>query len=207
MRGTIRPASAMDAADVADVLGAAFVDDVELRAFISGKDRQRRLRTYLEAEARLNLDKGGVIDLFRAADGTVGAAAVWEVPGRQETLWQTMRYAPAMLDGVRARGLLNWTKYRSEFMRLRPAVPHWHLVRLATDAQLRGQGIGTALLAKRLEIIDSTEGVAHLESSSPASARLYGRFGFETVGEFMLPFGARILAMTRFAQNKVTYRP
>jgi ribosomal protein S18 acetylase RimI-like enzyme len=200
--GGIGPAAKADIPEAADVLARAFDDDPELRAFIDGRDRQHRLHLYLAAEARLNLDKGGVIDLYRNAAGEVAGVAVWEPSNARETLGQTIRYAPAMLRGVGWRGLVNWLLYRSDFKRLQPAGPHWHLVRLVTDASSRGQGVGTGLLRHRLEAIDRQGGVAHLEASSAASARLYRRLGFETVGEFRLPPATLILAMTRPTQRR-----
>lgn len=193
----IGPGTEADIPGVAALLGTAFLDDVELRAFLDGAARGRRLTSYLAAEARSILTQGGAVDVARSAGRATLSAAVWEQPGFGETIWQLLRSGPAKLEAVRARGLVNWMLYRSEFMRFRPSEPHWHLVRLATDAGHRGQGLGTALLEMRLELIDRTGVAAHLESSSHASAQLYERLGFAVVGEIRLPAGACILAMTR----------
>ena len=97
-------------------------------------------------------------------------------------------------------GLVNWLRHRSQFARFRPTTPHWHLVRLGTDAAFRGRGVATALLEERLARIDSMGLPAHLEASSPDSARLYARLGFSISGEIRLPGNVSVLAMTRPAR-------
>lgn len=206
----IEPASRGNLPQVAEVLAHAFYDDPELRAFINGKNRAKRLRAYLLAEARLRLANGGAVDIHRDGSGEVVAAAIWEAPYAKETLLRTVRYGPAMLGAVRWRGLLNWLTYRSEFERFQPTSPHWHLVRIGTAESVRGQGVGTALLKGRLAVVDGKGDVAHLESSSPMSERLYRRLGFEAVGSFKLPYGALIVPMTRPSQLRpavVTHHP
>ena len=207
MAGGTGLASKTDIAEIADVLAHAFDSDPELRAFIDGRHRKARLRAYLEAEARLILDTGGVIDLYRNTDGKAVGAAVWDVPDAAETLLQTARRGPAMLAAVGLRGLFNWLTYRSDFKRFQPVSPHWHLVRLATEASSRGQGIATALLAGRLDMIDAEGRIAHLEASNIASARLYERFGFAAVGEFRLPPDTMIVPMTRPARQRAVMAP
>lgn len=197
MAGVTALASKADIPEVAGLLALAFDNDPELRVFVDGRERQTRLRSYLEAEARLILDTGGVIDLYRNIDGKVVGAAVWEVPDATETLLQTMHHGPAMLTAVGLRGLFNWLTYRSDFKHFQPVTPHWHLVRLATEPSSRGRGIATALLGGRLDMIDAEGGIAHLEASSISSARLYERFGFSAVGEFKLPSNTVIVPMTR----------
>lgn len=207
MTGGTGSASRADIPEIVGLLARAFDDDPELRAFVDGQGRQKRLRSYLQAEACLTLDTGGVIDLYRDTDGKAVGAAVWEAPSARGMLLQTVRYGPAMLAAVGLRGLINWLTYRSDFKRFQPARPHWHLVRLATDASARGQGIATALLRGRLDMIDQAGGIAHLEASGPSSARLYERFGFAAVGEFTLPPDTVIVAMTRPAhQHAITAR-
>lgn len=206
----VEPASRDDLPQVAEVLAHAFYDDPELRAFINGKSRAKRLRAYLFAEARLSLANGGAVDIHRDDSGEIVGAAIWEAPYAKETLLRTVRYGPAMLGAVRWRGLLNWLACRSEFERFQPTSPHWHLVRIGTAGNMRGQGVGTALLKGRLAVVDGKGDVAHLESSSPMSERLYRRFGFEVVGSFKLPYGALIVPMTRPSQRRpavVTHHP
>lgn len=196
----IGAASKPDIPDVVSVLARAMRADVSLRTFVDGVALDRRLRTYLAAEASSILEGDGRLDVCRNAGGQILAAAVWEQPDFREMPRQTLRYGPAMLEAVRLRGLRNWLTHRSQFLRLRPLEPHWHLVRLGTDEPFRGRGVGTALLEHRLAKIDVAGDIAHLEASSAASARLYERLGFVAVGEIRLETDT-ILAMTRPAVN------
>ncbi|WP_194949802.1 GNAT family N-acetyltransferase [Actinomyces trachealis] len=63
----------------------------------------------------------------------------------------------------------------------RPEQPHWYLYMVAVAPQARGSGTGTALLRHGLERVDAGDDVAHLESTSPGSRRLYERLGFRQV--------------------------
>jgi ribosomal protein S18 acetylase RimI-like enzyme len=61
--------------------------------------------------------------------------------------------------------------------------PHWHLGPFAVRADLRGKGIGTALLGAFLVRIDEAGDVAYLETDNERNARYYERHGFTTVGQ------------------------
>jgi GNAT superfamily N-acetyltransferase len=193
-------ATRSDVAGVAALLATALAEDAELRCFVDGYSRDRRLRSHLAAEACAILDAGGALDTGRNQDNQLLAAAVWEQPGFRETAWQSLRHAPARLEAVRLQGLVNWLRHGAQFARFRPASPHWHLVRLGTDAAFRGRGLATALLEERLARIDSMGLPAHVEASSADSARLYARLGFSISGEIGLPGNVRVLAMTRPAR-------
>jgi GNAT superfamily N-acetyltransferase len=65
--------------------------------------------------------------------------------------------------------------------------PHYYLSLLGTDPAFRGRGLGLALLAANLSVIDAEGAPAYLEASNPANVALYERYGFTTVGRFTLP--------------------
>ena len=68
----------------------------------------------------------------------------------------------------------------------------------STGPQARGKGVGSALLAHRLRVVDhSANPLAFLESTTPASRRLYERFGFEAVGSVPTLPGQSSTAMVR----------
>lgn len=84
---------------------------------------------------------------------------------------------------------------------VRPREPHWYLYMIAVSPLARGRGVGSALLRHGLERVDADALPAHLESTTPASRRLYERHGFRQVAEL----GAAPLpvywAMTRPVQG------
>lgn len=179
------------------MLAQAMQQEASLLTFIEGKQLLRRLRTYLAAEMHATLAGGGAVDIVRDTAGVVIAAAVWEQPGYRAPLLQTLRHGPSMLEAARWKGLRNWIALRPEFLRFRPQAPHWHLVRLATDARFRRRGLGTTLLQHRLAKVDAARDIAHLEASSHDSTRLYRRLGFAATGEIRLLADNRVLVMTR----------
>jgi len=81
-----------------------------------------------------------------------------------------------------------------------PAQPHWHLGPLAVAREQLGNGIGSALLTLFLAQVDAQAGVAYLETDTPRNAKLYARFGFETVAEGDV-LGVRCFYMLRPAQG------
>jgi GNAT superfamily N-acetyltransferase len=68
-------------------------------------------------------------------------------------------------------------------------VPHYYLSIVGTHDDNRGHGIGEALLAENLKLIDAEHMPAYLESSNPANLKRYMRLGFEPVGEIVIPDG------------------
>ncbi|MGH3628082.1 MAG: hypothetical protein ACRDRL_11675, partial [Sciscionella sp.] len=70
------------------------------------------------------------------------------------------------------------TALESAFHENRPPGTFWYLA--VIGAALQGEGVGSALLAPRLGLID---GPAYLESSNEANIPLYERFGFRVTGE------------------------
>ncbi|WP_448630548.1 GNAT family N-acetyltransferase [Cellulomonas soli] len=85
--------------------------------------------------------------------------------------------------------------------RHRPSTPHWYLGEIGVSRDGRGAGVGTALLASRLETIDAVAQPAYLESSTPLNRRLYERFGFRTRGLIDGIPGALPAAMWRAART------
>jgi GNAT superfamily N-acetyltransferase len=67
--------------------------------------------------------------------------------------------------------------------------PHYYLTLLGTHPAHRGRGLGMALLAHDLALIDGEHMPAYLESSNPVNDRRYAQVGFEPAGEIIAPGG------------------
>lgn len=127
--------------------------------------------------------------------GDFAAASVWIPPGGAElTEAEEERVEPMLRDLVGPRGpqVLDLLE-RFEAAHPR-ASPHYYLSLLGTAHRHRGQGIGMALLADNLRVIDQEGAAAHLESSNPANNPRYERMGFRWTGEFTTPGGERTVA-------------
>lgn len=77
-------------------------------------------------------------------------------------------------------------------------IPHWHLAQTVVVPELRGRGLGGALLRHQLRHVDARGAAAYLEASSPRNRALYERYGFLPLGvPVELPGGPRIQPMWR----------
>ena len=68
-----------------------------------------------------------------------------------------------------------------------PMEPFYQLVGFGVLSKMRGQSVGTALLMYHLDILDEAGIPTYLEASTPyAGGGVYGRFGYQPVGELMV---------------------
>jgi GNAT superfamily N-acetyltransferase len=75
-----------------------------------------------------------------------------------------------------------------------PREPHWYLFFLGTRPERQAQGLGSALIRRVLDVCDAEGTPAYLEATSQRSVALYGRHGFDVVGEIRLPGGPSLWA-------------
>jgi GNAT superfamily N-acetyltransferase len=68
--------------------------------------------------------------------------------------------------------------------------PHYYVRWVGVRPELRGQGLGTALMQPALDRFDRDGVAAYIEASSERSAALYARRGFVHLGRLDLPEGA-----------------
>ena len=145
---------------------------------------------------------GGLADLWRLFVSSAlrypwvwvaddyAAASVWIPPGGIElTEVEEASLGPVLDDLVGSRA----SEVLSLFERLEAAhpkqPPHYYLSLLGTHHDHRGKGLGMALLAENLALIDAEAMPAYLESSNPENDRRYERLGFVKMGEFQRPDG------------------
>lgn len=107
-------------------------------------------------------------------------AALWLPPGQ---LWdddQLIAFMQATMDGARFETI---GEIAGRLDGYHPDEPHWYLALLGVDAAYQDRGLGSALVAPRLELIDEQGLSAHLVSSSPRNHSFYRRHGFEIMDE------------------------
>jgi len=78
-----------------------------------------------------------------------------------------------------------------------PDEPHFYLADIGATDAARGQGLGSALIERVLDVCDSDGFHAHLDATSRRSRSLYERHGFETVTELVFAPGVFLYPMTR----------
>ena len=123
------------------------------------------------------------------------AASVWIPPGvaemRPEEEEELAGLAHQHLEPAGASAFLELLE-RFEAAHPREE-PHYYLSLLATHPDHRGNGIGMALLAHDLELVDAEGLPAYLESTNPANDRRYRAVGFEPFGAFSYPGGGPVV--------------
>jgi len=206
MELVVTPATRADVPAAAAVLAEAFREDAATLA-ITGLGRPTE--TQLAALFRPLISSGplrhGHVDLARRADdGALVGVALWEPPGRVSSLAHLAHEAaelPAFLRALGIRGMVRAARNQARLAAHRPSEPHWYLAMIGAAAEARGAGVGTALLAARLAVVDADAMPAYLESSSEQNRRLYVRHGFATTSIITAVEGARPAAMLRPARG------
>ena len=125
--------------------------------------------------------------------GTIGAAALWDPPGRwQHSRREQLMMMPSLLMAMGSRAKRG--EQLSELMKQHhPEEPHWYLAVIGSDPTVRGGGFGQALMRSRLDRVDAEHAPAYLESSKPDNVPYYQRFGFEVTGEIQVPDDGPVL--------------
>jgi GNAT superfamily N-acetyltransferase len=183
------PAKRSDIGQIAVVLARAFYDDpVNSWMLPDHRTRLKALTRVFAGLARHHFLSRGGSEVARR-DGTVGAATLWDPPGRRKAgRLEELAMMPTMLWALRSR--VSACMQLMELMdQHHPEEPHWYLMLIGSDPAVRGAGFGQALMQSRLDRCDAERVPAYLENSNPKNESYYLRFGFEVMGEIKLPDG------------------
>lgn len=171
------------------VLARAFFDDpVMMWLWPDDFRRAKALPRVFSAMTRHHFLAGGGAEVA-GRDGDIGAAALWDPPGRwkqtaREEWWMMPSFVLAMGRQVgRGLGVTELLKQHH------PEEPHWYLAVLGSDPDVRGAGFGHALMQSRLDRCDAEGAPAYLESTKESNVAYYQRFGFHVTGELTIPDG------------------
>ncbi|MHB8246719.1 MAG: GNAT family N-acetyltransferase [Acidimicrobiales bacterium] len=173
----VRAAANTDHMDVTGVLSEAFRSDPVIRWLLP---EGQRVELLFHALARYQHGLHGGTDLAEI-DGEPAGASLWDRPGYRQSTWHTLGSAVPLVRSLRSR-IHYGSALEQAFHRERPPGAFWYLASIG--AAHKGQGIGSALLAHRL---DHLAGPVYLESSNEMNLPLYERFGFRVTGEICLP--------------------
>lgn len=194
MTTSVRLARADDAAEVGRVLAAGFADDPVLSWVFPAATEQKLHVMFGFIAAELFVPYG-------ATWTTEGAAAAWTPPNPRP--WddeRTSRFVDELTAASTDADLARLGAMETAMSEAHPAEPHWYLSVVAAVPDRRGQGLGTALLAASLEVVDADGLPAYLESTNPRNISLYERHGFEVTGRIDIPDGPSMTPMWRPAR-------
>lgn len=189
----VRAVEAGDAREVVEILAESFHDDpVSGWVFPDPELRVAQHRAMFGVFVEFGLSAGRV---YRAGDA---GAAIWLDPERIEHLGERVL---AALGGQAGAG--------ERFGRLgelmdahHPPGPHAYLPFIGVVPERRDRGVGDALLAHHLTVVDGLGLPAYLEASSARSRHLYLRHGYADRGEpIRIPSGPRMWPMWRPARR------
>ena len=195
---TIRKATGDDRSAMVDTLSAVFHDDPVFEWWVP--DPQRRpeiLRPFFE----VIVDVHEPHDELYVTDPDPISVAVWMPPGCQPSGDEGEQVVSWLVTAAAetADRLLTALELMEEH---HPHDPHAYLFFIATLAQWRSRGIGSAVMREVLDSCDRDGIPAYLEATTLESQRLYLRHGFEVTGEIRLPDGPSMWPMWRDPQPR-----
>ncbi len=188
-----------------DALAASHAEYPAFRhVFPDRRLRDRALRPFFTATVADAIPFEAV---YAAVDGQrVLGAAAWLPPGAFPwSAWRKAKATPAFLRVMAAdpRSFPAFVRLGASAERAHPAEPHWFLEVLGIRPDAQRQGWGSRLVQPALERADAAGVPCALETSDPANAAYYQRFGFVVVDGALalVPGGPTHVAMRRPARG------
>jgi GNAT superfamily N-acetyltransferase len=121
-------------------------------------------------------------------------AALWTPPGlRTDTEAMSAFFGERSIPDRMETALPGFI----EMAECHPDEPHFYLQFIGARSTARGQGVGSLLLERVLRTCDDEGVPAYLEASTPRSAALYERHGFEPLTSIALSERVSLIPMLR----------
>jgi GNAT superfamily N-acetyltransferase len=183
-----RLASIDDADAITETVATAFFNDpLWSWAFADETKRAAQFRVWW----RVFIDSAFRNENWTCVTEHCESVALWTRPGGTELTTddeaELVRLVGELIGGEHGNAVL---EVLAQFDAAHPRdVPHYYLSIVGTHDDHRGHGIGEALLAENLRVVDAEHMPAYLESSNPLNLKRYMRLGFEPTGEIDVPDG------------------
>ncbi|MGX7671990.1 GNAT family N-acetyltransferase [Plantactinospora sp. DSM 117369] len=201
---TVRPAEPADARAIAATVGRAGQDEAVLSWVVPEESaRQACAQAWVEFASDW---VGGALEAgeILLADGEptgIGGLSVWEFRAGDRT-GSAAAADPARDERQAAFLARAYGRYAPRMALVGELIaarhpdrePHWYLQQMVVLPELRGRGLGGAMLRHQLARADADGIGCYLEASSPRNRALYERYGFRAQGEpIQLPDGGPTL--------------
>jgi len=122
-----------------------------------------------------------------------GAVTEWIPPGVAELSPRQEATLEALMEDLLGPEVWRATALMEAFGAARPTDEHYYLSLFGTRPESRGQGLGMALLADNLALVDAEGRPAYLESTNEADLGRYRSVGFVDTGRIELPRGGPVV--------------
>lgn len=170
--GTVRDARPDELDAVITLLDVAFERDPFV-GWLTRNDARARRRYVTLVTRRLIAPRGRIF-----VDDSLRAVALWMPPGGWNLpLGTQLAMLPTLARVVGARRLFGVAKVSAAIEEGRPEA-HWYLALVGTSPEVRGTGLGSAVVEAGLALARADGVPALLETSNSANVRWYERFGF-----------------------------
>ncbi|MCA9607263.1 MAG: GNAT family N-acetyltransferase [Myxococcales bacterium] len=188
--------------EATDLLMRAFDEDPFFNFLAPEADTRAR---FLAAVMGTNLvlgDPRGAVNAI--VDPDLRGICIWFAPHRypiptgEQMRVRATAIAKAMARGQAPLGLVTRALRAADLLdeaHIEP--PYFYLQTLAVDPRFHGQGLGSSMLRECCRQADEARLPALLETSKEMNARLYRRFGFETLRTTALEGGPPVWTMRR----------
>jgi GNAT superfamily N-acetyltransferase len=120
--------------------------------------------------------------------GSAEGVAIWFPPGGADA-WQQVQMGDEQLDGMTPDAARRYATFWEWVESKMSHDPLWHLDAVAVEPEVRGQGIGAALIEHGLSQAREDGVGAVLETGNPRNVPYYETFGFRVVDEADAPGG------------------
>lgn len=187
-------------ADVSQTLSAAFADDPVMRWIFEPEKSPGNTR-FLAEFMRITCERSiSIGHAYELADGA--GAALWAPP--DTTIFNEaagIELYSVLCEAIgenRTETVLGGLREATAF---HPEEPHFYLATIGIHPDSRGQGLGSTLMQRVLDVCDNEGLLAYLESSNPRNVSLYESAGFKVIAEAALPDGPIMRPMVRAPQG------
>jgi len=172
---------------IAGMISGGYYNDIFFKWSVpSDADRQKVVADYYKIYLSV---PGCVAHVAESSAMGIVGASVWLPHDVDANIYDDIDNA-AGVYAPQFRAVADWSHYSEP-----PMAPFYQLVGFVVLPQAQGMGIGGALLKHHLDKLDELGIPTYLEASTPyAGGGVYGRFGYQPVGELMV-----------FAENAVLY--
>ena len=175
---TIRSVESFEIDKIASFIATGYEDDIFFKWCVDNDVNQHEIVTgyykvYLNA-------KGCVAHVAENSSGDVVGATVWLPHNVDASIYDDINE----VVGIYAD---NFQEVADKSHDNEPeGGPFYQLVAVVVDKELRGQGIGGALLKHQIDYLDKIGIPTYLEASTPYhGGGVYGKFGYKQFGELM----------------------